>query len=226
VGLVLIFREWLLDRGAQPPGNRPAPDDDPTIVTPGWHDLLDRSPRERYWPANRKDARWAYQAKEREMTVTSPDSRLLQLGRTSAKHYALEVTFNQHPWTGGVGVYYGDDLVADGPGKLKYYQVLLTPFESALDTRTCRFNHERVSSRGSGFAAFTIAGEDCPRPAPAEHTLKIRVGDRGLEGAWWDGAPLRKLVADNRPLPSTQGIGVIVTGSTVSVNRARLLIEE
>lgn len=199
-----------------------------TITEPGWHDLLQRSPLDRYWPADKKDSRWFYHENEREITITSAGRCLLQLARTSAPRYTLEVAFRQHPWSGGIGVYYGDDLDAEGPGDLKYHHVSLIPFQASMDTRTCRFEHERVSRSGpkSAFSTFTIGSEDLPRPVPNDHTLLIEVGPQGLERAQWDDTPLTLLRNDDRPSPSPQGIGIIIAGSSVIVKRARLYIPE
>jgi hypothetical protein len=161
------------------------------------------------------------------VTLTASDYCLLELARTDAERYTLELTFVQHPWASGVGAYFGDH--GDG-SRTDRIDCRVVSVGNAGASWQARYDRLTEIVRG-GFARSGQPGTVFPPPAPGEHTLRVDVSPAGPLAAYWDEASVL-----GRPMPDddrarrvkypAQGLGVIITHGSVVLKRAKFLIPE
>lgn len=201
----------------------------PRAFKPGeWCELLDRPPREVYWPRKDANARIDHDPTRPALTVVAADTAMLELAELGGG-FELEATFAQTPWTGGVGVYCrGRDEPAAGRDKAFADLVYLWRTDGPVTGPASLVYGEirRFTDPPQRFASHTLppAGE-IPRPAGPVHRLRVVVDDAGVTAVDWDGQPVaavRQAARATRRTGAGGSVGLWVQNSTTRFSSVRL----
>lgn len=164
----------------------------------GWESVLTKRPTELLFSHAANGASWwNYDQDSGQIHFNSPTRLVLQLGSTSASDYELMATFNQTPWTGNVGLFFG--CHAPKSGALRFQSLSIKPAaESNVAAPTGFFVDREIqlvvgNERGTtgGVARDSIKN---PLRQELNHTLKIRVRGGKLTEVTFDAERLPKLV--------------------------------
>jgi tRNA A-37 threonylcarbamoyl transferase component Bud32 len=227
---------YFLPRGG-PPQPPPAP---PTTAKPPpgpgeWQDLLTREPTRLRWPDWMKKE-MHYDPAARTLHVSASDLGLVSLGQTAAPRWRLAAKFQQAPWAGNVGLYFGyrAETIDDAPAD--QYQVIQLVFQGDDDKGgPLRLDWRKEAHRGAGrqerLVADTVMSSPGFRLSPGEHRLEITVGPGGLEAVALDGAAQRGLRSDavGRPPPAADfagRFGIFVRNGNGNFSEIRYLYYE
>jgi serine/threonine protein kinase len=212
------------------------PPEPPTTAKPPpgpgeWQDLLAREPAPLRWPDwMKKELR--YEATARTLHVSASDRGLVKLGETKAARWRLAVKFQQTPWVGNVGLFFGYRAEAGDGEPGDRYQVIelvsngqapAVPFRLAWTVETHRGAPPREQFVGRG-----VAASEEFRLAPGEHTLELAAGPDGLESAALDGkVVLRTARPAKPPAADCRGVfGVYVHNGNGTLSESQFLYYE
>ncbi len=221
----------------------PTPESPPTAKQPPapdvWHDLLARAPTPLRWPDRVKGKRLHYDPAARELVVSSPELGLIALGETAAPRYRIAVIFQQDPWVGNVGLFFGyrDDPVNGKPAD--HYQIveLLTVPGAGpgtllrLDWKAESHDIPPETAPFERMASGKLAGSPTFVLRPGQHRLELTVGANGLEAVALDDevkAELRAAGVPNALTPADYKgkFGVYVLKGNGTFTEARYLFHE
>jgi hypothetical protein len=175
---------------ASPAAAQPAPDE--------WFALLDRPPTPLLVIDPRGDRVVQFDPGKRRFSCTSPGAALWKLYQAGQARYRLRVNIRQHPWTGGVGVFFGHRRAVENGKPASRYQLLEVRRQPANAKRGPKFWLYRSSiaqtvapnSLGSDVRSIGAASIDSPQ---GDQLLELWVSPKGLFRLRWSGRDLPAL---------------------------------
>jgi hypothetical protein len=234
--LAVCFGVWLTVH--KPAGPAPAGRGEvsavqrPGVVRQGEHFLLERPPQVVSWPAVSPNSLWTHDPKKRELWVNCEDRAVLQLAEVQGEAFALDVTFVQNPWVGGIGLFFrGRDDPGDGKGDRWGDLIYLQPFRRAGRETPVRLTRGFLRRHPGNKSLFLdlIRTQTVPQPVAGEHRLKISVGPDGLESVLWDGVAADARLRDPhvqmpRRVGARGAVGILVQDCSVLVRSVHLSV--
>jgi hypothetical protein len=167
------------------------------------YNLFTVSPREELWPRVLGDSsHWQFDYRRQELVVNCEDVGLLGLGKVGDVDYTVEVGIRQHPWVGGVGLYFGlQDGWHEGKPCRKYQLIELREYlkDNPAKAFTLRRESLVVTMAEDGsprFSVTPVALKIVPIPSRREQILEITVDQRGLTSVRWGGEEVPELVQE------------------------------
>jgi hypothetical protein len=175
--------------------------------------LLAHEPKPLRWPDWMKKE-MHYDPAARTLHVSASDLGLVGLGETAAPRWRLVVKFQQAPWAGNVGLFFGYRAEPIDGEPADRYQLIQMVFQGEGDKDgPLRLDWKTESHRGAGRQERTITGTLASsrgfRMSPGEHRLELTVGPGGLESVALDGTakPELRSAAVGRPPPAADCAG-------------------
>jgi serine/threonine protein kinase len=186
----LLWRDYSPGEGKQETPDEP-------ILTGRWYPLMNRPPKELFWPKNIDPPLWR-RNQEEILAEAGGYLGLLGLGEVSAKQaFRFKVLFRQNQWAGQLGVFFGfhKEEIPDGTyirfQSLDLKQSIAKPGNFRWERMKAEFRLTPDGKMASHGTAAAVAPID--RPHLAEHALEIAVSPTALLQVLWDGVALPDL---------------------------------
>ena len=219
----MLAGAWLASRPIAPP-SKPLPG----VPYP----LLGTPPKPLRWSAEALPSDLTHDEAGRSLRVhAAEDAAIVPLGDSrDALEYSFEVTIEQTPWTGNVGIFFGYHDVKTPTSEFSRYQTIqLKPSFEVPGTFTLGRSVEALMRPTQDIQSQFLARSTGRKLAPGPHTLAITIGASGLEEVRLDGEKVPGLAdtpnpAEHLTKADDRGpFGVINFGNTSAYRKAAFL---
>jgi hypothetical protein len=162
-----------------------------------------RVPEPVLWPAvNDGSAHWSVTDDGRSVQLSCNDYALLAIGDFQGGDAELALDMSQHPWLGGVGVFWGFEQPRPNADRVEFQGLLVNRrFDETLELRRVTVPIRRDTGEPLNYVRVSNVG--IAPPAFGAHELKLQFRDGMLAQVRWDGLELPELLA----LPDSTRLG-------------------
>lgn len=177
--------------------NNPESKHPDTLAENTWVMLLQKEPKPRLWPKS-PDSVLNHNPQKQSLGITSYQSVLIPLGKTTTPEYQLQIGIRQPTWQGSCGVYFGGHM-EDGKFHFQVIHLEKAVLTGGFALQRSRGTIEQIppplGDKGAALVGF--ASENLNRPlSPKEYLLDIEVKTLGRLNVRWDGDSYQELTAE------------------------------
>ncbi|MDB5311115.1 MAG: pknH 2 [Gemmataceae bacterium] len=214
------------------------------IFPPGqWVELLDRQvdflewqnpPEKSEWQNPPEKSSWRAAPEKHELWLSNAGWGVVEVEKIDAKEFDLEVTMYQHPWTGGMGLFFcGRAEKIPGQATIwgSYLRVDMLspvprgPIPEPVDSRTLELgDFRRFDQTGQLYIRHLKGGGGIPRFPQGDQRLGVTLGPGGLTGVTWNDKPVAKDVLGDLGCPAAGPVGLFVENSSATFRSLRVRV--